>query len=58
VAVTWFLEGKIEFPQISDIIRSSLEEHVAGPADSIDAILAADRQARQSLEGNQHRWTP
>jgi 1-deoxy-D-xylulose-5-phosphate reductoisomerase len=57
MAVSWFLEGKIKFPQISHIIRSALDDYTAAPADSIDAILAADREVRQLLQGNQHRWT-
>ena len=57
VAVTWFLEGKISFPRIPDVIQSTLEAHPVERADSIEAILATDREVRQSLERNQERWS-
>ena len=47
VAVQEFLEEKIPFSLIPQIIKSTLDAHVIHSADSLDAILTADAWARE-----------
>ncbi|MBN1127526.1 MAG: 1-deoxy-D-xylulose-5-phosphate reductoisomerase, partial [Chitinispirillaceae bacterium] len=49
VAVGAFLDGRIGFPDIAGMVASALDRHVSQPADSIEAIEAADRQTRQTI---------
>lgn len=56
VAVEWFLQGRIEFTRIAEIIETTLASHGARPADSIDALFAVDREVRARLEKDQSRW--
>jgi 1-deoxy-D-xylulose-5-phosphate reductoisomerase len=46
VAVAAFLDGKIKFTDIARLIESVLENHQSRDANSIDAILSADSDAR------------
>ncbi len=46
VAVAAFLEGVIPFGRISETIEMTLEAHQPGPANSVEAVRAADRWAR------------
>jgi 1-deoxy-D-xylulose-5-phosphate reductoisomerase len=57
VAVAWFLEGRIRFTQIAQVIESALAEHEAGPGGSLEELLAADRQVRDRLQERSARWT-
>ena len=45
-AVSAFLQGRIGFLSIPDVVAHSLDAMPATPADSIDALLAADAWAR------------
>jgi 1-deoxy-D-xylulose-5-phosphate reductoisomerase len=47
VAVAAFLAGAVSFTGIADVIARALDAHDVRPADSIDTVLAADRQARE-----------
>jgi 1-deoxy-D-xylulose-5-phosphate reductoisomerase len=47
VAVAAFLSGAVPFMGIADLIERALEAHDGGAADSLDSVLAADRQARE-----------
>ena len=47
VAVQLFLEGRIRFGRIAEIIERALARHDAGDATSLDAVLAADATARR-----------
>jgi 1-deoxy-D-xylulose-5-phosphate reductoisomerase len=47
VAVELFLEGRIRFGRIAEVIDRVLQHRVAGPADSLEAVLAADADARR-----------
>ena len=47
-AVRAFLDGSLCFTDIPRIIEEVLAELSAGPADSLDEVLAADRQAREA----------
>ena len=47
VAVELFLEGAIGFADIPRLIEQTLEEHSPLPADSLDAVRAADEAARR-----------
>ncbi|MFZ0426985.1 MAG: 1-deoxy-D-xylulose-5-phosphate reductoisomerase [Acidobacteriota bacterium] len=47
VAVEMFLEGKLDFVDIPDVIEKTLEEHSVLPATDLESILEADRSARQ-----------
>ena len=47
VAVELFLEERIPFGRIADIIAGALARHQPGDAGSLDAVLAADADARR-----------
>lgn len=46
--VTAFREGRIRFTEIASLLERVLDEHRAGPADSIEAVLEADAWAREA----------
>ena len=46
-AVTLFLDGKIGFMDIPDLIRRVIEEHRSGDAMSLDDVIAAESWARR-----------
>ena len=48
VAVQAFLDSEISWLQISEVIEATLESHDDTPADSVEAVLEADRLARQN----------
>jgi len=47
VAVEAFLDGRLPFDRIADIIEDTLDTAELTPPDSIDAVLAIDGQARR-----------
>jgi 1-deoxy-D-xylulose-5-phosphate reductoisomerase len=48
VAVEAFLAERLGFAAIPRVIAAVLESHVAGPADSLAAVLAADAAGREA----------
>jgi 1-deoxy-D-xylulose-5-phosphate reductoisomerase len=50
VAVGAFLAGRIPFGRISEVIEGTLERHRPGAAASIEAVRAADADARSHAE--------
>ena len=50
VSVRLFLEGRIRLPEIARNVRRVLGRHTPGPATSVEAILAADREARALVD--------
>jgi 1-deoxy-D-xylulose-5-phosphate reductoisomerase len=46
VAVAAFLEGQIRWTAIPDVLNEVLTRHDGGTADSVDAVVDADRRAR------------
>lgn len=50
VAVQAFLERRVAFGRIPEIIERVLEAHEPRPADDIETVLAVDRWARESAE--------
>ena len=48
IAVEAFIQGRINFPQISDCVRRTLAEHQPVVHPSLDQILAADTWAREA----------
>ena len=50
VAVQAFLEKRIPFGRIPQVIERTLESHDVQPGDSLDAVVAADRWARERAE--------
>jgi 1-deoxy-D-xylulose-5-phosphate reductoisomerase len=50
VAVQLFLDGRIGFSEIPELVRTVLERHHPSPAASVEAVLAADREARAMAE--------
>jgi 1-deoxy-D-xylulose-5-phosphate reductoisomerase len=48
IAVAAFLEGRLSFPGIGRVNTGVLESLAAWPADSLDAVYAADRAAREA----------
>jgi 1-deoxy-D-xylulose-5-phosphate reductoisomerase len=47
VAVEAFVNGRINFPQISELVRQTMEHHQLVSHPNLDQILAADAWARQ-----------
>ncbi|UXY14312.1 1-deoxy-D-xylulose-5-phosphate reductoisomerase [Chitiniphilus purpureus] len=52
VAVAAFLERQLSFPRIAALIEAVLAQHGGLPADDLDALMAADRVARDAA----HAW--
>lgn len=50
VAVDAFLAGRIRFGGIYTVVRTVVDKHKSGPADSIDSVIAADAWARAEAE--------
>lgn len=50
VAVQLFLDGRIGFSEIPRLVRTVLDRHHPCPAVSVEAVLAADREARAMAE--------
>jgi 1-deoxy-D-xylulose-5-phosphate reductoisomerase len=48
VAVDAFLKGQIRWTAIPDVLNEVLARHDGGPADSVDAVIDADRRAREA----------
>ncbi|MCO5333790.1 MAG: 1-deoxy-D-xylulose-5-phosphate reductoisomerase [Pyrinomonadaceae bacterium] len=49
VAVQAFLDGKIAFGRIAEVVRQTMDEHKTSMPDTLEAVLAADSKARESL---------
>lgn len=47
VAVQAFLDGRITWVQISDVLKAALARHDGTAADSVEAVVAADRRSRE-----------
>ncbi len=45
-AVAAFLDGQIPWIAIPDVLKAVLDRHDGGPADSVDAVVDADRRGR------------
>jgi 1-deoxy-D-xylulose-5-phosphate reductoisomerase len=52
VAVEAFLEGRLKFLQMVELIEAVMNAHSVVPSPSLDQILAADREAREEAK----RW--
>jgi 1-deoxy-D-xylulose-5-phosphate reductoisomerase len=50
VAVAAFLQGEIGFLRIAGVVEDTLDAVHGQPADSLDALLSADAQARRHAE--------
>ncbi len=50
VAVEWFLQERISFAAIPRIIEDALAAHDVGGGESVEELLAADRQVREMLQ--------
>jgi len=48
VAVEYFLEGRIGFHRIPDVVRDTLERCAITPLAGLDDVMAADRAARET----------
>jgi 1-deoxy-D-xylulose-5-phosphate reductoisomerase len=53
VAVQEFLNGRIAFTEIADLVEAALNEHVPCPTPDVESIWAADRWARDFVHGSQ-----
>jgi 1-deoxy-D-xylulose-5-phosphate reductoisomerase len=51
VAVEAFLEGGLGFPDIAAVIAATMEAHTPAPVDTLPAVRAVDRWARQHAAG-------
>jgi 1-deoxy-D-xylulose-5-phosphate reductoisomerase len=47
VAVAAFLDGRIGWLAIPDVLKATLTRHDGAPASSVDAVITADQRARQ-----------
>jgi 1-deoxy-D-xylulose-5-phosphate reductoisomerase len=52
VAVEAFLDGRIAWASIAAVIEATMSEHDGAPADSLDAVLDGDAQARKRADGH------
>jgi 1-deoxy-D-xylulose-5-phosphate reductoisomerase len=50
VAVNAFLNGRITFGRIAEVIGATLDDHVQSEAKDVDTIIAADHRARERAE--------
>ena len=50
VAVAGFLNGRIGFTEIAELVEHALENHPRGPVMDLEQLLAVDRSARQAAE--------
>jgi 1-deoxy-D-xylulose-5-phosphate reductoisomerase len=50
VAVAAFLEGRIRWTAIPDVLNEVLARHDGGSADSVDAVIDADRRSREAAQ--------
>tara|TARA_B110000971_G_C20034044_1_gene513165 strand:- start:695 stop:1876 length:1182 start_codon:yes stop_codon:yes gene_type:complete len=50
MAVAAFLDGKISFTAIGDVVDAVLQQHQVGVVDSLEAIVATDARARHLAE--------
>ena len=50
IAVAAFIEGKLAFPKIWQIIETVMACHEVQPCTSFDAVFEADRWARYTAE--------
>lgn len=50
IAVKAFLDGRISIPDIAQTVSGAMKEHISRPATDIQAILAADAEARSAAE--------
>jgi 1-deoxy-D-xylulose-5-phosphate reductoisomerase len=50
IAVEAFLAGRIAFGRISEVIEGTLARHAPAPAASLEAVRAADAEARSRAE--------
>ncbi len=51
VAVEAFLEGRLAYPGIAQVIAASLDGVPAAATDTLEAVLAADRAGRETARG-------
>lgn len=49
-AVELFLGGAISFPEIAQLVEAAADHQPDAPADSLEAVLEADREARRFVE--------
>ena len=56
VAVEWFLAGKIRFTRIPAIIAEVLDRHEVSAGETVEALLAVDREVRDRLVKEHSRW--
>ena len=49
VAVKWFLEGKISFGKIAEIVEDALFHHQKRKAPNLETLISVDRQVRERL---------
>ena len=57
VAVEAFQEGLMPWSCIADVIKDTLESHDGVAADSVEAVIEADRRARQRADQTVQRMT-
>ncbi len=51
IAVDAFLKGTIGFLEIPDLIEKTMDAHTHSPAETIEAVMEADRWARETARG-------
>ena len=56
VVVEAFLAGRVPWLAIADVLEAVLDRHDGGMADSVEAVMDADRQAREAAAAIVARW--
>jgi len=57
IAVTWFLEERIGFGRIPQVVEAGMRSHEIAPGGSVEELLAVDREVRDYLTRMQATWT-
>ena len=56
VVVEAFLAGRVPWLAIADVLEAVLDRHDGGMADSVEAVMDADRRAREAAAAIVARW--
>ncbi len=49
MAVTFFLEGRIGFVGMGEVVEATMSRHSVGPIEQVGDVVEADREARDSV---------
>ncbi len=49
MAVTFFLEERLSFPQMGEVVEAAMAGHSVSPIERVEDVLGADREAREAV---------